>query len=145
MSDQTQTQENQNNPNNPTTNQSLAPEDTSPESINLDQTDFYDQSSFSLPEKEVFPPLKLKKPGDKEPNPNRKLFILVGVVLGILFLLLIIVILINSQNGANFIFPTAPELAPGQIRLEELKSDLQSTRDLQNSLVLPQIQQPIAP
>ena len=121
-------------------------DDSSPETTNLDQTDFYDQSSFSLSEKEVFPPLKFKKSSDKPPSPYRKLFILTGVVVGFLLVLLLVVfILAHSQGRSGPFLLITPESTPGQIRLQELKSQIQSTSDLRDSLVLPQIQQPITP
>lgn len=102
----------------------------SPESVNLDQTDFLSQSTFSLPEKEVFPRVNTKNTSEEFQNrvsedgvsgeqtgamsqsldhkkssllksPLKLILIIGGAFLGLLILLLMILLIANGGRSMS--------------------------------------------
>lgn len=120
------------------------------EPVNMDQTDFFDNSSFSLSEKEVFPDADQSsatiKTNPKPTNPLIKLLIIGAVIIGVLLIVLAVVLLYqNSQaNPEATIFPTN-NLSPAQEQLNEVRQKLEVVTELNQQFLLPQFTDKIIP
>lgn len=145
-----------------------------PEVQNLDQTDFLSQSTFSLPEKEVFPRINLGGMGQEnlgsgeqasenegqkaqimgknfgtnlKKSPLKLVLIIGGVFLGLILLLVLVLVAIGGKNSIIDSNPSDSDQTSteGQQRLVGLGEDLAETDKIQSILVLPQIQQAVTP
>ena len=135
------------------------------EAKNLDQTDFIDNSSFAFTDDEIFPSnqelneldgrsttatqTKNEAGNNKTPLLNKQMKMLLigaGGFLGLLLVILLIVAVLGSGSGSNGKSNNDNgSSATGRAEIDEINWQIEQLKELEKSLVLPQVREPIVP